>query len=73
MLPSKETPYERLIKRDAADRLGWLTQPAIKIFLNEKKREHLATRGGLRGADRDSEACLARVIDEMIEKDMEAR
>jgi hypothetical protein len=68
MLPSKETPYERLVKRDAADRLGWLTQPAIKLFLNEKERELVASKGGLRGVERDSDECLARVIKELVLK-----
>ena len=47
--------------------------PPVLVYLSEAKREYLATRGGLKGLQWDDEAHLARVIGEMIDKDMERR
>ena len=65
---NRETPYETLIKRDVAERLGLFTTPAIKIHLNERERERVATKGGLKGVDRDDDLALARVIKDLVTK-----
>jgi hypothetical protein len=65
------TPFQVEVKRQANKALGWPDHPPVLVYLNEAKREHLATRGGLKGPERDEEVHLARVIMDMIDKDME--
>ena len=45
----------------------------VLIYLSEQKREYLATRGGLKGTQRDDEAHLARVINDLIDRDIERK
>ena len=47
--------------------------PPVLIYLNEARREYLATRGGLKGTQRDDEAHLARVINDLIDRDIERK
>lgn len=69
---NRETPFRREVKRAANKALGWPDNPPVLVYLNAAKREHLATLGGLRGIERDDEVHLARVINDLIEKDMAA-
>jgi hypothetical protein len=67
------TPFQVEQKRQANKAIGWPDYPPVLVYLNEAKREHLANRGGLKGLERDEEVHLARVINDMIDKDMEQR
>ena len=59
------TPFQVEVKRAANKALGWPDNPPIPVYLNEVERERIATKGGLKGVDRDDEICLARVLKEL--------
>ena len=57
------TPFQDEPLRTASQtRFGY---PPIEVFLNQHEREIVASKGGLKGIDRDDEVHLARVIKDL--------
>jgi len=61
----RATPFAVEQRRAANKALGWSDNPPIPVYLNEVERERIATKGGLKGVDRDDEICLAQVLKEL--------
>lgn len=55
---------------EAKSQVGLPDNAPALVYLSEKKWELLASRGGLKGSQRDNPVLLAKVIERMIEKDM---
>jgi hypothetical protein len=64
-MQSRETPYQVQLKKVANKAFGWPDNPPIPVYLSETERERIATKGGLKGVDRDDEICLAKVLKEL--------